>query len=66
MTKNELKSNLLDFLISSSSLPRRSLEIAETLGTVLLSQIFSLINLRNNEENITQPGKCILYKLQWQ
>ena len=34
----------LDFLTSSSSLPLSSLEIAETEGTVVLSQIPSLIN----------------------
>ena len=34
----------LDFLTSSSSLPLSSLEIADTEGTVVLSQIPSLIN----------------------
>ena len=38
--------NLLDFFSSSSSRPRSRRDIADTLGTVLLSQIFSLINLK--------------------
>ena len=52
--------NSLDFFISSSSRPRRSLEIAETLGTELLSHIFSLINLREKNEGISVTFYFIL------
>ena len=45
LTLNQTR-NLLDFFSSSSSRPRSRRDIADTLGTVLLSQIFSLINLK--------------------
>lgn len=60
--KVERRTNLPSpsFASSSGSRPLRSLEIAETLGALVLSQIPSLINLsRISHENI--PGLSRLY-----
>ena len=54
-----MSKTLPGFLISSS-LPRKSLEIADTLGTVFLSHMPSLMSLsRTSQENT--PGFSLLY-----